>query len=74
MAADFGLHAAFLWVLHLYLARSAGTASAKGGLAPSACAYTVCSVCNLVMVMVERFAPVGEGTGAKSAFLRSSCR
>ena len=57
----------FLWGLYLctwpvmsYLASNVATASAKGGLAPSACAYTVCSVCNLVMLMVERKAPVGE--------------
>ena len=58
----------------LYLASSAATASAKGGLAPSACAYAVCNVCNLVMVMVPRKAPVGEWTDARSALLTSSCR
>ena len=54
----------------LYLASSAATASAKGGLARSACAYAVCSIRNLVMVMVPRKAPAGEWTDARSALLR----
>ena len=59
-------------LVSLYLANSVATASAKGGL-PSACAYAVCSVCNLVMLMVKREA-LGEWTEARSALLRSSCR